>query len=310
MSRARPIHPRGPLLGGHDPARPGRPRASSTAASSAGSSRTRCRRARACEYLEARIGASASARSARRAEARRQADVEHVRLGRERRRDRGEGSRRRRHGRQRADGRHGPPAGWRPSPMPRARRSASGSRTSTAAREVINEHGGVNFNDLNTRDLEAREGLLRRRLRLGGAGDGGRLLRCGACPATATSSRSSTPACARACARWAPPSASRTSSPPSLPIPADQPDTPAHWSVTFAVDDADEAAAKAAELGGTVVEPPTHMPLGADDGDHRPPGSDVHGEQVRAALLTSTPLERRPCSKDRLVRRQDARHKH
>ncbi|HZB41843.1 MAG TPA: VOC family protein [Ilumatobacter sp.] len=40
------------------------------------------------------------------------------------------------------------------------------------------------------------------------------------------------------------------------PIPDDQPDTPAHWSVTFAVDDADATAAKATELGGKVIVPP------------------------------------------------------
>jgi predicted enzyme related to lactoylglutathione lyase len=44
------------------------------------------------------------------------------------------------------------------------------------------------------------------------------------------------------------------------PIADDQPDTPAHWSVTFAVDDADATAAKAAELGGTVVVPPFDAP--------------------------------------------------
>jgi predicted enzyme related to lactoylglutathione lyase len=44
------------------------------------------------------------------------------------------------------------------------------------------------------------------------------------------------------------------------PLTDDQPDTPAHWSVTFAVDDADAAAAKAAELGGTVIVPPFDAP--------------------------------------------------
>ena len=37
------------------------------------------------------------------------------------------------------------------------------------------------------------------------------------------------------------------------PIADDQPDVPAHWGVTFAVDDADATAKKAAELGGKVV---------------------------------------------------------
>jgi predicted enzyme related to lactoylglutathione lyase len=44
------------------------------------------------------------------------------------------------------------------------------------------------------------------------------------------------------------------------PLPADQPDTPAHWSVTFATDDADATAAKATELGGTVIVPPFDAP--------------------------------------------------
>jgi uncharacterized protein len=45
-----------------------------------------------------------------------------------------------------------------------------------------------------------------------------------------------------------------------IPIPDDQPDTPAHWSVTFAVDDADATAAKATELGGNVIVPPFDAP--------------------------------------------------
>jgi uncharacterized protein len=44
------------------------------------------------------------------------------------------------------------------------------------------------------------------------------------------------------------------------PITDEQPDTLAHWSVTFAVDDADATAAKATELGGTVVVPPFDAP--------------------------------------------------
>jgi uncharacterized protein len=44
------------------------------------------------------------------------------------------------------------------------------------------------------------------------------------------------------------------------PIAADDSETPAHWSVTFAVDDADAAAAKASELGGQVVAGPFDAP--------------------------------------------------
>ncbi len=44
------------------------------------------------------------------------------------------------------------------------------------------------------------------------------------------------------------------------PIPDDQPDVPAHWGVTFAVDDADAIAGRAAKLGGRVVVPPFDAP--------------------------------------------------
>ncbi|HZB06963.1 MAG TPA: VOC family protein, partial [Thermoleophilaceae bacterium] len=44
------------------------------------------------------------------------------------------------------------------------------------------------------------------------------------------------------------------------PIPEDQPDTPPHWGLTFAVDDADEIAKAATQLGGTVVVPPFDAP--------------------------------------------------
>ena len=43
-------------------------------------------------------------------------------------------------------------------------------------------------------------------------------------------------------------------------IPDDQPGTPAHWGVTFAVDDADAIAERAAELGGRVLVPPFDAP--------------------------------------------------
>jgi uncharacterized protein len=44
------------------------------------------------------------------------------------------------------------------------------------------------------------------------------------------------------------------------PIADDQPETPAHWSVTFAVEDADATAARATELGGRVIVPPFDAP--------------------------------------------------
>lgn len=44
------------------------------------------------------------------------------------------------------------------------------------------------------------------------------------------------------------------------PIPDDRPETPSHWGVTFAVDDADATAEKARQLGGTVVAEPFDAP--------------------------------------------------
>jgi hypothetical protein len=44
------------------------------------------------------------------------------------------------------------------------------------------------------------------------------------------------------------------------PIAGDDADTLAHWGVTFSTDDADATAAKAAELGGTVLVAPVDAP--------------------------------------------------
>jgi hypothetical protein len=44
------------------------------------------------------------------------------------------------------------------------------------------------------------------------------------------------------------------------PIADDDAATPPHWSVTFAVDDADAAAAKARQFGGEVVAGPIDAP--------------------------------------------------
>jgi predicted enzyme related to lactoylglutathione lyase len=44
------------------------------------------------------------------------------------------------------------------------------------------------------------------------------------------------------------------------PIPVDRPDTPPHWGVTFAVEDADATAAKAEQLGATILTTPFDAP--------------------------------------------------
>jgi hypothetical protein len=43
-------------------------------------------------------------------------------------------------------------------------------------------------------------------------------------------------------------------------VPVEDGDTPPHWSITFAVDDADATADRATELGGTVLVPPFDAP--------------------------------------------------
>lgn len=49
-----------------------------------------------------------------------------------------------------------------------------------------------------------------------------------------------------------------------VPIPEDQPDSPPHWSVTFATADADATAEKAADLGGAVIVAPFAAPWSTD----------------------------------------------
>jgi uncharacterized protein len=43
-------------------------------------------------------------------------------------------------------------------------------------------------------------------------------------------------------------------------VPLRDEDTPPHWSITFSVDDADAAASRAEELGGTILAPPFDAP--------------------------------------------------
>ena len=67
------------------------------------------------------------------------------------------------------------------------------------------------------------------------------------------------------------------------PISPDDTATHANWGVTFAVDNADETAARAAELGGTILSPPTDLPWVRSTVIADPQGSGLHGEPVRSA---------------------------
>ena len=124
---------------------------------------------------------------------------------------------------------------------------------------IVNEPGSLNFNGLNTRDAEGAKSFYGsvfgwQTLGLGAAP------RCGRCPATATTWSGAIPASASGWPRSAPRRASRTWSRASTRSPTTSRDVPAHWSVTFAVDDADATAEKAAELGGKVIVPPFDAP--------------------------------------------------
>ena len=148
--------------------------------------------------------------------------------------------------------------------------------------QVVNEHGSLNFNGLNTRDVDGAKSFYGSVFGWTTLDAAAAAPRCGRCPATATTSSATTPASA---SRWP-----RSGGPEGFedvvasinPIPDDQPDTPPHWSVTFAVDDADATAAKATELGGKVIVPPFDAPWVRMTVIERSAGRDVHRQQVRA----------------------------
>jgi predicted enzyme related to lactoylglutathione lyase len=125
--------------------------------------------------------------------------------------------------------------------------------------EIVNEPGSLNFNGLATRDVEGARSFYGSvfgwtTLAVGGGAEMWTL------PGYGDHLERDNPDLRKMIAE--------TGGPPGFedvvasinPIPDDQPDTPAHWSVTFAVDDADAAAAKATELGGTVIVPPFDAP--------------------------------------------------
>jgi len=124
---------------------------------------------------------------------------------------------------------------------------------------IVNEHGSVNFNILNTRDLEGARAFYGavfgwELLGLGGAGS------MWALPAYGDFLEQRTPGLRANTAQMGAPERFVEVVAGVNPIPDDQPDTPAHWGVTFAVDDADAIATRAAELGGQVIAPPFDAP--------------------------------------------------
>jgi predicted enzyme related to lactoylglutathione lyase len=126
--------------------------------------------------------------------------------------------------------------------------------------QIVNEPGSLNFNSLNTRDVAGAKAFY-------GAVFGWTALDLGRgggvmwqLPGYGEFLERSDPGLRERMAEGGAPEGFADVVAAATAIPADQPDVPAHWSVTFAVDDADAVAAKAKELGGTVLVPPLDAP--------------------------------------------------
>jgi predicted enzyme related to lactoylglutathione lyase len=123
---------------------------------------------------------------------------------------------------------------------------------------IVNEPGSLNFNDLHTRDLDGAKQFY-------GAVFGWEILDLGggsawALPGYGDFLERRTPGMRQGMADMGAPERFEDVVASVNPISDDQPDVQAHWGVTFAVEDADAIAARAAELGGRVIVPPFDAP--------------------------------------------------
>ena len=124
---------------------------------------------------------------------------------------------------------------------------------------VVNEAGSLNFNGLNTRDPDGAKSFYGavfgwQTISLGGGAEMWTL------PGYGDYLEKGNPGLRKQMADVGAPAGFEDVVASINPIADDQPDVPAHWSVTFAVDDADATAAKATELGGKVVIAPFDAP--------------------------------------------------
>jgi uncharacterized protein len=130
---------------------------------------------------------------------------------------------------------------------------------SFAGARVVNEPGSLNFNDLHTRDVEGAK-------RFYGAVFGWETLEPGGgflawtLPRYGDFLERDDPDLRKRLAEFGGPTGFEDVVASLNQIGDDRPDVPAHWSLTFAVEDADATAKKVAELGGTVVVPPFDAP--------------------------------------------------
>jgi uncharacterized protein len=124
---------------------------------------------------------------------------------------------------------------------------------------IVNEHGAVNFNNLHSRDVESAEAFYNAvfgwtTLELGVGFTAWALPGYGDFLETLKPGNRERQAAAGAPAGFEDVVATLS------PLGDDQPDTPAHWSVTFGIDDADTAAERTTALGGTVLAGPFDAP--------------------------------------------------
>jgi predicted enzyme related to lactoylglutathione lyase len=125
---------------------------------------------------------------------------------------------------------------------------------------IVNEPGSLNFNSLNTRDPEAAKSFYGsvfgwETFGLDGGAEMWRL------PGYGDYLEQRDPGLRKRMAEFAAAPVGFEDVVATInPIAEDQPEVPAHWSVTFAVDDADAIAETAAGLGGRVVVPPFDAP--------------------------------------------------
>ncbi len=124
---------------------------------------------------------------------------------------------------------------------------------------IVNEPGSLNFNGLNTRDAEGAKSFYGsvfgwEALALGGGAEMWRL------PGYGDYLEQRDPELRERMAKSGAPAGFEDVVATLNPIADDQPKVSAHWSVTFAVNDADATAERAAELGGQVTVAPFDAP--------------------------------------------------
>ncbi len=124
---------------------------------------------------------------------------------------------------------------------------------------IVNEAGSLNFNGLNTRDPDGAKAFYDsvfgwQTLALGGGAEMWTM------PGYGDYLERDNPELRKQMAEAGAPRGFEDVVASINTIADDQPDAPAHWSVTFAVDDADATADRAAELGGRVIAPPFDAP--------------------------------------------------